>query len=289
MPDFWQLASVLARFLLYLGVLGGAGTVFARLVFGRATDPVYRALRRTASGFAIMALAAAGIGFALKGAMLTGDASGMTDLEMLGLLWQTPSGSRLVVLAAGLVLILGGVWTPGPGIWVAGAGGMLALWSFSRIGHVADTGSVWLGAVLALHLAAAAFWIGILAPLRRLAGESPAEAATLGSRFGDIAVVTVPLLIAAGIVMAWRLLGDFAALLSSAYGLTLLAKTGAVAMLLAAGAANKLRFVPAMRRGEPAAADRLRHSIALEWVAVIAILLLTAALTGLPGLPENPR
>ena len=41
----------------------------------------------------------------------------------------------------------------------------------------------------------------------------------------------------------------------------------------------KLRFVPAMRRGDPAAAARLRRSIAVEWLTVCAILLVTATLT----------
>ena len=97
----------------------------------------------------------------------------------------------------------------------------------------------------------------------------------------------MPVLIAAGIVMAWRLLGDPSAMTTTGYGLTLLAKIAGVAVLLGAAAHNKLRFVPAMRRGEPAAAARLRRSIAVEWLAVCAILLITATLTTLqhpPGL-----
>ena len=150
---------------------------------------------------------------------------------------------------------------------------------------MADAGAAWLQAVLLVHLAAAAFWIGILTPLRRLAIDDLPAAASLGTRFGRIAVCTVPLLIVAGIVMAWRLLGDLSDLVTTSYGFVLLAKITAVGVLLAAGAANKLRFVPAMRRGERAAAEGLRRSIAVEWLAVAAVLLLTAALTGLAGLP----
>ena len=283
MPDLWQLASVLAKFLLYLGVLGGTGLVLIRIVFGRETSPMDGAVRRWAAWFALLALAAAGLGFVLTAAILAGDASGMADREMLGLLWTTPAGNRLAVLAAGLVLVLGGVWLRR--IWVAAAGGMLALWSFSLIGHVADTGSVWLGALLFAHLAAAAFWIGILAPLRRMAGENLPAAAVLGRRFGAIASVTVPLLIAAGVVMAWRLLGYVSALATTGYGLTLLAKISGVGVLLGAAAANRLRFVPGMERGERVAAEGLRRSIAVEWVAVCAVLFITAGLTGLAGLP----
>jgi len=60
-----------------------------------------------------------------------------------------------------------------------------------------------------------------------------------------------------------------------------------VLILLGAAAANKLRFVPAMMNGERAAAVSLRRSIAVEWAAVCAILLITAALTGVAGSPSG--
>ncbi|MYK57813.1 MAG: copper-binding protein [Rhodospirillaceae bacterium] len=273
--------SILAKFLLYFGVLGSVGLVLARLVFRRETGAAHRRIRGQASALALLALAAAGFGFLLRGAAMTGDASGMTDPEMLGLLWRNPPGNRLVLLGSGLLLVLAGLRAPRIGLWIAGAGGLLALWSFARIGHIPDAGPLLLQALLVLHLAAAAFWIGILSPLRRLAAqpEELSAAAELGYRFGRIAAVTVPVLVAAGIVMAWRLLGDVSALATTGYGLTLLAKIAGVAVLLGAAAYNRLRFVPAMRRGEPAAAARLRRAIAVEWLAVCAILLVTATLT----------
>ena len=281
MPDLWDLLSILVKFLLYLGVLGSAGLVFARLVLRRETERMHGRTARQASALALLALAAAGSGFLLRGAAMAGDASGLADPEMLGLLWQNPPGTQLLLLGSGLLLILAGMRAPGIGLWIAAVGGLLALWSFARIGHVPDAGPVWLEALLVLHLAAAAFWVGILSPLRRLAGDPDelAAAAELGHRFGRIAAVTVPVLIAAGIVMAWRLLGDVAALTATGYGLTLLAKIAGVAVLLGAAAHNKLRFVPAMRRGDPAAAARLRRSIVVEWLAVGAVLLVTATLT----------
>ena len=87
--------------------------------------------------------------------------------------------------------------------------------------------------------------------------------------------------------MAWWLLGGVEALLETSYGLTLLAKIGAVACLLAAAAANKLRFVPAMRAGDRRGAVALRRSIAVEWAAICLVLLATAALTTLQGAPAE--
>lgn len=279
---------MIAKFLLYFGVLGTVGLVFARLVFRRETDPLDTPLRRRAVVLGVLALVAGALGFGFKAAMLAGGSSGMADPEMLALLWGSAAGTALLLLGAGLALVLAGLWGGGLNIWIAAAGGLLILWSFSRVGHVAGAESPWLDALLFAHLALAAFWIGILSPLRALAAASGrlAEAAALGRRFGRIASFTVPLLIAAGIVMAWRLVGDPAALVSTGYGVALLAKVTGVGVLLAAAAANKLRFVPAMERGDGRAAAGLRRSIALEWVAVCAILFITAGLTELPGPPS---
>ncbi len=288
MPDIWELVSALVKFLLYLGVLGSTGLVLVRVVFRGATDQMRGPICRQASWLALLGVLGAGFGFVLQGAALTGEASGMVDPEMLDLLWRTPAGTRLVVLGIGLALLLGGLWATETGIWVAAAGGILALWSFSRVGHVSEAESLWLGLVLLVHLAGVAFWIGILSPLRRLASDARtlSDAATLGLRFGQIATVTVPMLIAAGVIVAWRLLGDISVLVMTVYGLTLLGKIVAVGVLLACAAANKFRFVPALSNGDPAAAVGLRRSIALEWIAVCAILLITAALTGGPNLPS---
>ena len=119
--------------------------------------------------------------------------------------------------------------------------------------------------------------------------ESLSLAASLGHRFGRIAAFTVPVLIAAGIAMAWLLLGNVAVLVATGYGLTLLAKIGAVACLLVAAAANKLRFVPAMRNGDRTAALGLRRSIAFEWAAVCFVLMATAVLTTVPDLPSGGK
>ena len=287
MPDIWELASTLVKFLLFLGVLGSTGLVLVRIVFARETSGLRATMVRQATAFAVLALLAAGAGFALKGAAMTGALSGMADPEMLGLLWQTPAGTAFAYRIAGLGLVLLGLRLAGIGLPIAAAGGLAVLWSFSRVGHVTDVGALWLEILLLLHLAGAAFWIGVLLPLRALVGdrENLSLAAGLGHRFGRIAAVTVPLMIAAGIVMAWRLLGGLEALLETGYGLTLLAKIGAVACLLAAAAANKLRFVPGMRAGDRRAAVALRRSIAVEGAAVFVVLLATAALTTLQGAP----
>ncbi len=287
LTDVWGLASIAAKFLTYLGVLGSVGQILTSIVFGRELAGMRSTLNRQAAVLAAVALLASALGFLLKGAVLTGSAAGMADREMLGLLWATSAGTASVLRGAGLVLLLAGLAIPGIGHWIACAGGILALWSFSQIGHVQDAGLFLLQTLLFVHLAGIAFWIGILSPLRTMAGQTGTRllAASLGQRFGQIAAFVVPALALAGIVLAWQLLGSVTALLGTEYGLALLAKVAGVLLLLGAAAANKLRLVPAMMRGDPDAATRLRQSIAIEWAAICLILLLTAILTTSLGAP----
>ncbi len=281
MPELWLLAAIAAKWALYLGVLGAAGTVFCILIFALGRQA------RLVAGFAVLGLVAAAASFMLKGVALTGDASGLTDPEMLGLLWQTQSGTALMMQGAGLIVLISGLALGRAGLWVSAGGGLLALGSLVSIGHIPDQGGQALQALLALHLIIAAIWIGILSPLRVLSASAAlAEAAALGHRFGQLAMVAVPLLILAGVVMAYVLLGSLQALLSSSYGQVLVVKLILVAMLLGLAAANKLRFVPGLVRGEVNAARHLSRSITLEWIAFVLILGVTAVLTSAVSLPQ---
>ena len=283
-PDAWELASIVARFLLYLGTLGSVGLVLVRMVFRRKTGHLHGLIIRQVLGLALLALLASCAGYALNAVALTGEAAGMADPDILGLLWQTPVGTALVLRVSGLSLVICGLYVPGIGLFVSAGGGGLALWSFGQIGHILEAEPFWLEFLLMMHLAVAAFWIGILSPLRAIAGDSRSlpQAAELGHHLGRIAIYAVPLLIVAGIVMAWNLLGSLSALVSTGYGLTLLSKVSAVGVLLGAAGINKLRFVPGMRKGDRIAAMRLRRSIAVEWAAFCCILAATAVLTTIP-------
>jgi len=55
---------------------------------------------------------------------------------------------------------------------------------------------------------------------------------------------------------------------------------------LVLAAANKLRFVPALRSGDPSAARHLSKSIQVEWVIISALLGTTAVLTTNLTLPQ---
>ena len=281
MPDIWGLAAIITKFALYLGVLTATGTVLAALMF-RLNQ--FRGIALTFGGIALIATL---VGFSLRGANLTGDASGLTDLEMLGLLWSTPVGTAIALRLFGLGVLIVGLFMARGGIVLSALGGVVAVWSFGHIGHISDRGSAVLDVALTLHLITVAIWIGILTPLQRLARKTAtyAEAAKVGHRFGLVASFTVPALIVAGGYMSYTLVGSIAALIQTGYGQALVIKVLLVAVLLGLAAANKLRFMPRLKVGDASAAKHLTKSISIEWVVVVLVLAVTAVLTSNLTLP----
>ena len=275
MPDLFGLAAILTKFALYLGVMTAAGTVMATLMFRLDRT------RGLTAAFAVLGLLATLLAFSLRGANLTGDISGMTDPEMLGLLWSTPVGTVLLLRLVGLSALIAGLFMGRVGIWVSMLGGVIAIWSFTQVGHVSGRDTTLLDIALMLHLLAVALWIGVLTPLKRLASSSVsyASAADVGHRFGVVATVTVPALIIAGGYMSYQMVGSFSALISTGYGQALIIKVLLVGLLLGLAAANKLRFIPALRAGDPTAASHLSKSISIEWLIILAMLGTTAVLT----------
>ena len=275
MPDLFGLAAIITKFALYLGVMTAAGTVMATLMFRLDRT------RGLTAAFAVLGLLATLLAFSLRGANLTGDISGMTDPEMLGLLWSTPVGTVLLLRLVGLSALIAGLFMGRVGICVSMLSGVIAIWSFTQVGHVSGRDTTLLDIALMLHLLAVALWIGVLTPLKRLASSSVsyASAADVGHRFGVVATVTVPALIIAGGYMSYQMVGSFSALISTGYGQALIIKVLLVGLLLGLAAANKLRFIPALRAGDPTAASHLSKSISIEWLIILAMLGTTAVLT----------
>ena len=275
MPDAFGLAAIVTKFALYLGVMTSAGTVMAMLMFRLERT------RGLAMTFAVLGIVAAILAFSLRGANLTGDVSGLTDPEMLKLLWTTPVGTALLLRLVGLGLLIAGLFMGRVGTWVSVLGGVIAIWSFDQVGHVSGLETTLLDLALMLHLLAVALWIGVLTPLKRLASSSStyASAVDVGHRFGVVASATVPVLIIVGGYMGYQLVGSFTALVGTSYGQAMIIKVLLVGLLLGLAAANKLRFIPALRTGDSAVANHLSKSISVEWIVILAVLGMTAVLT----------
>jgi putative copper export protein len=169
-----------------------------------------------------------------------------------------------------------------------------------------------------IHLVAVSVWTGGLFTLGFLFQRIVAPAGTedaarglaaVGRPFSRMAAYCVFTLLVAGLFNAWLQVGSLQPLVTTSYGLTLLAKIFLVGLVLALAAVNRYYFLPLMR--DSAAANdrllvkaigrlggtwlvgagrdqaggsrrRLRQFMRLEWILVIAALALAALLTHLP-------
>jgi putative copper export protein len=158
----------------------------------------------------------------------------------------------------------------------------LTLGSFVVIGHtVTAAAHALLVPLLGLHVLAASFWLGALWPLRVLARDmEPVPLAALLRDFSGLALKVVPLLAIAGVAMACLLLPGPGSL-GTSYGLLLCTKALLFAGLMGLAALNRGRLTSTLAQGNPAAARVLRRSLVGEYVLISAVLLATAALTGL--------
>jgi copper transport protein len=167
---------------------------------------------------------------------------------------------------------------------LAVVGTLIAVLGLACSGHAATAPPENLSALaVTIHGVAAAYWIGALAPLRRvLAREALIDASRVTVLFSKGAAIAIAALVIAGLALAVLQLGGFSALWETAYGRLFIAKLVLVAVLLALAAWNKWRLTPALSVGNVRAAGRLRHSISLELALAIAIIGLTAALGNVP-------
>ena len=104
-------------------------------------------------------------------------------------------------------------------------------------------------------------------------------AAPVVARFSRLALGIVPVLFAAGLIIAFvQVRTPGSDLIGTDYGQRLVAKLVLVAGLLFLAGLNKLKLTPALERGEPGAARLLRRSITAELVLIAGVLVATAML-----------
>lgn len=145
-------------------------------------------------------------------------------------------------------------WRWWPVLWLSASA---VVWA-SLVSHAAAQPTARLAAIAiqALHLCAGTVWLGVLLHLvaarRLLQSEAGCKAlaliAEMVRRFSPCATAAVTLLFCSGLLAVYRLVGEPAALLSSAYGLTLLLKLMLLMLVLYAGYRNYGTIRPALLR-----------------------------------------
>jgi len=186
------------------------------------------------------------------------------------------------------------------------AAAMLA--SLAWAGHGASTpgpaGNLHLAADF-LHLLAAGLWLGTLPPFILFLIEVTrtddtnwaAVAATATRRYSTLAIASVTVLLAGGVVNTWFLAGTVPALVGTGYGRFLLTKIGLFIAMLMVAAVNLLRLTPRLAAGGTRnvvwrtvarlrANARIETALGLGVVAVVSVLgTLPPALHAEPGWP----
>ncbi len=275
-----------AKALEYGAALLAAGTAFFLAAHGGAMgEEGRRAARRLAVAAALAGLAFVGLRFAAEAFWLAGgDAALAIDPMLLGAVGGSAFGDSALLRAVGLGLLAATMLAARP--LSAGLAALAVCASFALVGHSLREPRLVLGALVALHVACAAYWIGAFAPLRRIARRGlHAEAAALAAAFGRNALLAVPALIAAGAALLVLLGGSVEAALETAWGRALTVKLAIVAALLALGAANKLRLTPALARGDAGATCAFRRSVEAE-MALAALVIAATAFATLNGAPD---
>jgi copper resistance protein D len=135
-----------------------------------------------------------------------------------------------------------------------------------------------LAALLLVHLLVIGFWLGALLPLILVTLRAPERTAHIVRGFSRSATALVPLILAAGLVMAYLLIPRVE-VLREPYGLLLLAKVAGFAVLLALAAINKWLLGPDFESGHAGAARRRRRSVSVEYALIVAVLGVTAVMT----------
>lgn len=183
-------------------------------------------------------------------------------------------------------------------LFVAGLS-LLLVASLAGTGHTATANGMsrTVGvAVQAVHLLAAAVWLGGLLPLGFLLRKALRESDTAWllaaqsalPRYSQAGLVAVILLILTGLPISWSLVGGIGALFQTAYGQLLLAKMGLFLFMVGFALVNRLSLMPKVMAGRSQLTRpyppliTLVRNVAFEQAFGVAILALVGVLGTLP-------
>jgi len=284
--DAWSAMMIGVSAGVYLSALIAMGAVLFRLAFASLPGNEQRRVARMGIITAWVGIALVMLQWPLQAGYLGGgNIAAATDPMLLGIVFESAQGNRLMLSVTGLMLVqafqLNQPAPPKLNISLSLAGILLVLLAFTQVGHSVNPPRLLLAGLLVLHVLAASFWVASLWPLYCLTGSrhDPVIVARILTRFGQIAMIVVGLLVVMGITLAALLTGGPLALLTTDYGQLLAGKIMIVAILLLLAAGNKWRWVPAFERGDVNAPLQLQRSIGLEILLVSVVLLITAILT----------
>ena len=290
--------SIALRFVLYVDLM----LLFGVALFGLYSLKGQERLSGAVLPFRPMLAGTALLGVVLSVAsmvMMASAMSGESDFAELRphiemMLFETNVGLAWVIrivalVVAGLAVMLR---APGFSLWVAAFAGGVALSSLAWNGHGAmDEGSrrVWHFTVDILHLLTAGAWLGalmafaLMARINALHTEARIRLlARAVNRFEVIGAVIVVVITVTGVVNYLFIVGPkLDEVFLSTYGVLLFIKVVLFAGMLVLAALNRFHLGPFLEQSleggrYQVAANALRRSVLVEWVAAVVIVGLVA-------------
>lgn len=283
--------SVVVRAAYYTATIGATGLAFFLIGFGHRLRPAEAARMRSTLLAAIAAgLALSIAALVLRVLVLTAGAS-VTDGAVWEAMMRSRIGDAFWLRSAGLVLLAAAAmpWRTGPA--VAAVGGVLVLGSYAAMGHsMLFQPRQEIAALVVLHLAVVAFWVGSLLPLLLVAQRPDGtETVALLRDWSRAATVAVVAMIATGVLLTWYLTVRLDLIFDAWHGWALAAKVAAVLAALGLALSNRLRHTPALEQGQPGAGARLAASIRLEIVFVLLAFYIAAEMVSVHPIDYGHR
>ncbi len=270
--------GALGRWLLYVGLAGlvGAASTGLFVLGGRLPQGGAKLL------YAALLMAAAGV------CTMVATERVLVGVPSLLPLFVTREGQFLLWLGAALVIcavavVAFDVWPGRAALIAIGVTAAFAMLAHARAGHAAATQELpSLNVVVQwVHMMAVGVWVGGLAWLLvGLRGADPPVRARAARAFSRVATLALVVVLASGGARALVELGAPGELLSSSYGAGLLVKVGLVVVVVALGAVNHFRLVPALATGGVTYRP-FRINARVELVIAAGVLAATAVLVGL--------
>jgi copper transport protein len=161
---------------------------------------------------------------------------------------------------------------------IAFAFALAAVIAGGLIGHPAAIEPVIAIPMKSLHLVGVAFWLGGLISLAT-SDSSTSDTAVHASTVSSVATIAIIIVGLTGVVQAFLFLSSWTEIFSSAYGLTLVAKTAGLLLLAAFGAYHRYSLLP---RLDASSAGDLRRSVKREIILMICVVMIGGFLAYVP-------
>lgn len=268
------LLSLAVKAGLYVGALGSTGLALHTLLLGTSH-------RRWIIGLALVLAMAVTGRLLLLNAELTGGLQHSFDFSMFDWVWAPNRMQVLTYIVGASLLALSAIFD----LRILLAVGVASVFAGAGLGgHTHGLEAPGINPFLvSVHVAIAAFWA--TAPFVLWPQKKVSDAVLLNrmERFSRVAVWCIPVLFVSGLWLAWRLSGSLEALIGETYGQLLLLKLLLACCALAIGAFNKLRVTELLRDRTDKGRERLRTTLALDYMLFSAIVFVIAAATTLTG------